>query len=357
MRASDRGSGWAGKLALLGVGLAVSLLLGELLTRLLAPQSLTPAFITDPDDRIHQRDPELGLVLRPRIDEPFAQGTRLVTNSRGLRDRELGPKGPGEIRILSLGDSYAMGFGVGLDECYGKVLERELRLRGISATVVNAGVDGYATKQELLTYRRLRDSVAPDFILATFVAGNDVFDNSVFEDRLATNFSTPLGWVGRHSQLVQLVLRHTFPLWFFWDNREGGRIAHTIRLLRELEGELQAAGVPYLMLVIPARHQIRPEVEPATRLLVGVGLEGFILRQNRRVIEHFQEDGVPYLNLLPPLVAKDRETPVSFADDSHLNAVGHAVIAREVLRKLETPLTIARQARGKPERLAQDRKR
>src|SRR5919112_4711950 len=97
-------------LLLLAGAVLFGLFMAEGMVRLIAPQQPTPAFIFDSTDAIHRPDPQLGRVLTPDIVAPFVFGTRLKTNSLGLRDREFGPKPEGELRILSLGDSYAMGY-------------------------------------------------------------------------------------------------------------------------------------------------------------------------------------------------------------------------------------------------------
>jgi len=65
------------------------------------------------------------------------------------------------------------------------------------------------------------------------------------------------------SHVARLVMKVTFPVWFFLANRDSDNILQTIDALRQLESRLRAAHVPYLMLVVPARHQIRPSREPA----------------------------------------------------------------------------------------------
>jgi lysophospholipase L1-like esterase len=327
---------WAGRILLVLGGLTIGFLAAEMLVRLIMPQHATPAFVFDSADTIHQLDPTFGFVNRSNIAVPFIFGTQVRTNSLGLRDQEFGPKREGNFRILSLGDSYAFGFGVNIEQSYGKVLERELSqaFPAVNFSVIDAGVEGYGTRQMLLSFERLQPRLQPDFVLATFVAGNDVYDNAMFEDRLRTHLNTPLGPLGRHSQAVQLFLRVTFPLWFTLANRDSGNIDHTVALLRELESSFRRAHVPYLMVVIPARHQIRPAVEPGARLLMDLGFRDYVFRQNRMVMEHFQRDGVPYVDTWPALVAQDSSTRVSFTSDSHLNASGHETVARAILPKV-----------------------
>jgi hypothetical protein len=172
-------------------------------------------------------------------------------------------------------------------------------------------------------------------VLATFVAGNDVDDNALFEARLRTHLNRPLGPLAQRSQALQLLLKTTFPIWFFLSNRDPSSIAHTIDLLRELEASFNAAHIPCLMLIIPARHQIRPQVETGAQLLTHFAWgRRLLFRQNQAVIDHFRRDAVPYLDTWPALVRADSQRRVSFSKDSHLNAFGHAVVAREILARL-----------------------
>ena len=57
--------------------------------------------------------------------------TKVLINSKGLRDREYKyAKPPGTRRILCLGDSFKLGYGVEADQTFAKVLERLLNADG-----------------------------------------------------------------------------------------------------------------------------------------------------------------------------------------------------------------------------------
>jgi hypothetical protein len=78
---------------------------------------------------------------------------RYSTNSLGFRDRERSALPPKDTRrILLLGDSQIMGWGVGNTEHIAALLEAPGR------EVWNLGVPGYGLDQELLSYRKLADS-------------------------------------------------------------------------------------------------------------------------------------------------------------------------------------------------------
>ncbi|MAB79957.1 MAG: hypothetical protein CMJ89_11450 [Planctomycetes bacterium] len=86
--------------------------------------------------------------LRPNLDvyirsRELPQGVRMKTNSQGLRNATEIPDevAPGELRILSLGDSFSIGMQVGQESFFGAQLEANLELqRSGEVTVVNAEV-------------------------------------------------------------------------------------------------------------------------------------------------------------------------------------------------------------------------
>jgi lysophospholipase L1-like esterase len=100
-------------------------------------------------------------------------------NGQGLRaDRDYPyEKPPGVKRIVSLGDSFTMGYEVESDETFSSVLESELRQRGIEVEVLNAGVSGYSNAEAYLYLERELWKYHPDLVLLSFY-GNDYADNA-----------------------------------------------------------------------------------------------------------------------------------------------------------------------------------
>src|SRR2546423_8076300 len=103
-------------------------------------------------------------------------------NSEGLRDREHSKqKPPNTFRIAVLGDSYAEAFQVEQDAAFWSVLERRLNdcsvLEGRKVEVINFGVGGYGTAQELLTLRQRVWDYSPDIVVLAVTTFNDIIDN------------------------------------------------------------------------------------------------------------------------------------------------------------------------------------
>ena len=317
--------------AILCVSLVVSIGLAERTIRYQAPQAQTPLGGFDPTG-LRTTDPALGFVHRPNFSGPWVRGIHVETNTLGLRDDEYGAKQPAELRILSLGDSYAFGFGVTADDAYATVLEGMLQshLPDTEVSVINAGVSGYNTYQQILMFERLAPLLKPDFVLATFVGSNDVHENAKFAQALAQQTNTPVGWLGRNSHLYRAILRAAYPVTFFVSNRWNPNIDETIHALEELKQRFESAEVPYLFIIIPARHQVQPHVHRGARFLAFLGLDWLILHQNKQIATHFSRTGIPYVDVHQSLAEHDKKRSVYFHNDAHANAAGHHVIGRKL---------------------------
>jgi len=111
------------------------------------------------------------------------EGEAFVYISRdGLRDREHAKtKPPNTIRIAVLGDSYPEAFQVNFENSFCAILEHRLRecpaLSGRDVEVINFGVSGYGTAQELITLRNQVWQYSPDLVLLAFTTSNDISDN------------------------------------------------------------------------------------------------------------------------------------------------------------------------------------
>jgi hypothetical protein len=133
----------------------------------------------------YEFEPVIGARLRPGLKGYWLkEGCGYVRiNSDGLRDREYSlAKPPGTVRIAVLGDSFTEALQVNQDEGFCSVLERDLQkcdtLKGRRVEVLNFGVAGYGTAQELLTLRHRVWKYNPDVVLLEFTPGNDISDNS-----------------------------------------------------------------------------------------------------------------------------------------------------------------------------------
>lgn len=163
------------KLAVVASSLLVGLLIFELFLRAIG--FTYPVF--------YEPDASRGYALRPGMEGWYRkEGEAFVRiNSDGLRDREHSKeKPPDTLRVAVVGDSYAEAFQVSQEKAFWSVMERGLQgcpsLAGRRVEVINFGVSGYGTAQELITLRERVWAYSPDVVLLAVTTNNDVLDNS-----------------------------------------------------------------------------------------------------------------------------------------------------------------------------------
>jgi hypothetical protein len=158
-----------------------------------------------------------------------------VTNARGFRDTRDFPyeKPPGTLRVLVLGDSHTQGYEARQDHTYSAVLERYLDLHGLESEVINTGVSGFSTAEELLLFENEGYRYGPDYVVLGLFA-NDYMDNlktglfalgadgslSVLKKEHVPGvriqdaiYAIPgVRWLGEHSHLYSLVFNNVWAL-------------------------------------------------------------------------------------------------------------------------------------------------
>ena len=296
------------RLAVMALSLVLALVGAEMVVRMMRPQ-------------IRERYPE-GLYLpsatrqyrlRPGFRGVFRYPefqTPVRINGQGLRaDREYGLPEAGRRRILAVGDSFTMGYSV--------VEERTwVRLLGPLWEVLNAGVPGYSTWQELAWLEEEGWAFRPEIVLLGFFLGNDVADNArpdlpveLRDGRLiASGVRTAWLPLARHSDLFNLAWRARRGRPAGEDRVEAGWQA-TAGLIDRLARRCRERGVRLIVVIIPER-----------------GEEG----RNRRMAALSVRAGVEAVDLTPAL----RGPGLYFPQDGHWTEDGNARAAQVVERYL-----------------------
>lgn len=140
--------------------------------------------IAMPGMNIPQReyDRHLGWRGRPNLrcilhEKNFVM--EISQNSQGFRDMERDIfREAGVFRILCLGDSFTWGWAVPQEQIFTHQLESLLTQQGLACEVINAGVGGYSTDQELIFLEREGLAYAPELVVLQ-VTRNDLSGNTV----------------------------------------------------------------------------------------------------------------------------------------------------------------------------------
>jgi hypothetical protein len=196
---SQRTRDFLQKLLLLAGSCAVALLTAEATLRISGKIFPASLFVADPD---------LGWSLRPGA-EGWSLGEAKIyvkINAHGMRDRDHSiAKPPGTLRIAVLGDSYAEALGVESHEAFWAELERQAarcRRGDALVEVLNFGVSGFGTGQQLIQLRRRVWRFDPDIVLLAFYPGNDVFNNHRELNPGVSSEQSPYFWLDNSSLVL-----------------------------------------------------------------------------------------------------------------------------------------------------------
>lgn len=317
----------AARAALLVLSLALALLLGEQMLRLVGyeyrPVSIDVGSTEDAryyhlfgsDHFVY--DPGLIWKPKPNVD---------VFNAEGFRGPLMGEsKKPGVFRIVAIGDSNTLGWAGPLGPNWPELLSRLCDDRGIAVEVVNAGVWGYSSLQGLA---RLRQVLAydPDLVLVSF-GSNDAVQVAIPDRRFAgksENRRAFEGWFNRFrlGQLTTAVANAA--------RRGGEELESRVSLdeyranLRQMVDEAEKSDVRLAFLTRPFELQI-----PNDQWWKNFGYD-----YNEATAEIAAERSVPLVDFYSHFKGR-REL---FADESHFTAEGHERAARIVLSELKPVL-------------------
>ena len=166
------------RIGLIGFGILAALVIAEIGFRILYP---------DPKPKLTdylQPHEIYGQALRPNaqgwhtsIRGEYSAYVRI--NGKGIWGRDYAYHKSGHAyRILILGDSFTTAQQVAEDAMFSSLLEKALN-EGEPGRfeVINSGVPGYSTGNQLAYYTHEGYRYQPDLVILAFFTGNDIFEN------------------------------------------------------------------------------------------------------------------------------------------------------------------------------------
>jgi lysophospholipase L1-like esterase len=105
-------------------------------------------------------------------DGYFDEHNRLYfhMNNYGFRGKDVEMKKPdGTIRVIVLGDSFTMGDGVKLEDTFCVLLEERLRKENRRVEVLNFGMSGWNTSDQVAYLREIGVRFNPDIVIVAYV--------------------------------------------------------------------------------------------------------------------------------------------------------------------------------------------
>ncbi len=271
-------------------------------------------------------------------------------NSLGLKNREITKKEAEHFRILFLGDSLIFTGETSSGELYTQVIEKnlndKLKLSAKPIEIINAGIPGYTTYQELEFLKIYGLDMEPDLVVLGFVF-NDVYYKYLHKP-VEGSFLGPEPTVQLHrfdtrtfpgSLFARSYLAHKsfFALErfvkksrgypdFAFERRDDFYLAwkdygwdETTELIGEMKELLGKKNIQLMVMVFPLADQLDENY-------LRINKE-YVLYPQQRIKRICDDHRIPFLDLTEPL-SQNGGTNL-FTDGIHLNGRGNDIVAVE----------------------------
>lgn len=277
--------------------------------------------------KVKSANPDIAFTHR-KNDTATLQSVAIRTNEMGLRGGPLEALPAGGRRVLFLGGSITLGWGVPEERTITALLENKLRAAGEKAQVLNAGTGNYNTVRYTNLFFEELESLKPTDIVVHYFL------------RDAEDLAPGGGnFLLEHSQLA-------VTLWIaknriFESSGQGAVDEHYKRLyapdsagflkmkaqLKRLSDYGKANGIRLYLAMTPDIHD----------------LKNYKLEYIHQIMKQVaQSDGYTFVDFLPALRGRPPEELFAMPGDPHPNALGHRLMADALFKAL------AQQKGGEP---------
>lgn len=273
---------------------------------------------------LKQRDPR-GVVSHVHRPSRRARlmGVDVSLNSLGDRGPELvEPKLAGTRRILVLGSSVTMGWGVRFDQVFTTVAERRLNSErpfgaDVRFEIVNAGIGNYSTAFQRELFRDQYPRVAPDAVILNYFI-SDAQPRTMGRDNAILKYSSLAAWLFDRVSQWRFSREGRDLYSVYADLYADGSSAWqtTLAQITAMRDACAADGRPFIVMIVPDIHDLSPGT-PYAALYTKMGTA-------------FRAAGLTTFSTFDAFQQRFGADVTSLwiqADDPHPNASGHQVMA------------------------------
>ncbi len=270
-------------------------------------------------------DPLLGHEHAPNRQARL-MGVDFRTNSKGLRDREFSyDRAAEKRRILMLGDSLTVGWGVALQDTFSKRIEQLYAAIGIDAEVINTGVGNYNTIQEVEYFLTRGYKYQPDVVVLNFFVNDaEPLTPERSPSALMRSCYACVFVAGRSDALMRRFFGkmnwYEYYLALYDEGRSKGWL-DAKDAIRRLADYCKTNRSALLIASLPELHEV----------------ENYRLQRITDLVRQTTDQyGVAFIDLLPYLKDHSSSTLWVATPDPHPNALAHQLIAQGLFDALRS---------------------
>ncbi|MBI1784677.1 SGNH/GDSL hydrolase family protein [Candidatus Sumerlaeota bacterium] len=301
-------------------------------------------------------DPELGWTHLPgkRIANFYGPGKNITINPQGFRGwadyKKKNSARP--YRIVCLGDSFTLGYGVDDTETYPAQLESV----NSKIEAVNMGQGGYSVGQDYLWFARDGAKLDCDLVIFGFIL--DDLTERIYAPRMANGYARPTfeladgklmirnqpvperikpgkslverrhlcEYLTTHSALMRLLSAivppgRTLAMEQLDAEKLGALLQTDMAIFRRMNADLQSKGRGLALVMLPD-----------LTILSDARYGGYYGDVSDRLKNFASEEKIPFLDLRPAFQAAGEKMPLLFQNEEwrHYSPEGNAVVAREI---------------------------
>ncbi len=304
------------KIIILLTTLLICFLLGELFIRLYLRHKIiydiemsrySLSLKTDSDN------PLIGHVHKPNSSVRL-MGVMVNINSDGFRDKEYAVRKSDKYRVIFLGDSLTLGWGVEQKDTFENILEQELN-RSYPTEIINFGTGNYNTEQEGNLFLEKGLKYKPDKVVLFYFI-NDA-EKTPKKSRLwflAYSRLLSFYWSRIHSAVNNMFQSQSFNKYYadLYRRDQIGWI-NAQKAFQQLKDVCRGNNIALKVVLLPELHNLKDYP---------------FKNEYNRVSTFLKSNDISYLDLTPLFknYKNSIELWVSF-DDAHPNKLAHRLIA------------------------------
>jgi lysophospholipase L1-like esterase len=272
--------------------------------------------------KIRSADPSLGFE-HLKNKSAILEGVNIQLNEWGLRGGAVTPAAPDARRILFLGGSTTLGWGVREDETVEKQLEKELAAAGVTAQVLNAGVANYNAERYVSRFFKQLTGLNPsDIVVQYFMRDAEDLQTDRGNILLRNSELALTLWIAYHRLIDRF--GDANPVEHYRKVYDPGQPGFVVmeQELKKLSQYAQQHGIRLYFMMTPDVHDL-------------VDYKFMFVHD---IMRNFAKaNGYAYVDLLPAMTGLRPQEIWAMPGDPHPNAFAHKLMADAIFSLIMRP--------------------